>query len=419
MTLPAPSFSVEAGSDLRDNGGTLTVTADLLRSPSPSMTVQLLLRVLTLNIWGIPYSADYTQRTQALAATLAHSDYDVVCLQEVWNHADVERLTRAARQCGLVHAQHFPSGVIGSGLLTLSRYPIIDTDFYRYRLGGTVETIWHGDYIAGKGVGLTRIQTPAGVVDVYNTHAIAQYHPDAMDTYRAHRAAQLYEATRYIGAETTTNPLIFCGDFNVRPDHLGYMVVRTLLGLDDVWAALRPDQPGQTSSYDNPYNHIRHAERIDYIFTRGGQGCTLHPRQVEVTLRRIPGTHTPYSDHYGVLAHFDVRPAAVAPILPASAIETTLQILAATLRDGLATMDTRRQTNIARFLGGVGALVPAHLVAERLWPVLRPLPVGATLAYTITRGLLAYIFNLDERNALRAVASEVDRRLQAVTIPEW
>lgn len=382
------------------------------------MTAHCPLNVLTLNTWGIPYTADYPHRMQALAATLARSDYDVVCLQEVWTDGDVERLTRAGRSGGLAYAQHFPSGVMGSGLLTLSRYPIVDVDFYRYRLGGTVETIWHGDYIAGKGVGLVRIQTPGGMVDVYNTHAIAQYHPDAMDTYRAHRAAQLYEATRYIAAETTTNPLIFCGDFNVRPDHLGYMVICALLGLDDVWGRLYPHQSGPTSAHDNPYNHSSHAERIDYIFTRGGQHSMLEPVSAEVTLRRIPGTDVPYSDHYGVLACLDLRPAIVAPTLSASAVEATLQILAATLSDGLATMNVRRQMNIARFLGGMGALVPVHLVGNRLWPVLRPLPVAATLAYTITRGLLAYIFNLDERNALRAVANEVEVRLQAVTVPE-
>jgi sphingomyelin phosphodiesterase 2 len=381
------------------------------------MTAHCPLNVLTLNTWGIPYAADYALRTQALAATLARSDLDVVCLQEVWTDGDVERLTRAAHAGGLAYAQHFPSGVMGSGLLTLSRYPIIDVDFYRYRLGGTVETIWHGDYIAGKGVGLVRIQTPGGMLDVYNTHAIAQYHPDPIDAYRAHRAAQLYEATRYITAETTTNPLIFCGDFNVRADHLGYMVVRMLLGLDDVWFSLYPDKPGATSGHDNPYHHSNQAERIDYIFMRGGQHSTLEPLSAQVSMRRIPGTDIPYSDHYGVLARFDLQPAVSAPALSASTVEATLQILAETLSEGLAAMNVRRQTNIARFMGGLGALVPAHLISNRLWPVLRPLPVAATLGYTITRGLLAYIFNMDERNALRAVANEVDLRLR-VAVPE-
>lgn len=381
------------------------------------MTIHQPLNVLTLNSWGIPYTADYPLRAQALAATLARSDYDIVCLQEVWTRSGMHLLTRAARSGGLVHAQHFPSGVMGSGLLTLSRYPIIDADFYRYRLGGTVETIWHGDYIAGKGVGLTRIQTPAGTVDVYNTHAIAQYHPDAIDTYRAHRAAQLYEATRYIGAETTTNPVIFCGDFNVRPDHLGYAVVCTLLGLQDTWSALYPDTPGPTIASDNPYNTHGTQERIDYIFTRSGQQTALRPLSAAVAMRHIPGLEQTYSDHYGVAAQFDLCPADPTPPPNADAVQATLQTLAATLSDGLATMNIRRQMNIARFLGGVGALVPAHLASHRLWPVLRPLPVAAALAYTITRGMLAYIFNLDERNALRAVAGEVEVRLRAMSAP--
>jgi hypothetical protein len=42
--------------------------------------------------------------------------------------------------------------MFGSGLVTLSRYPIIRHQFWRYAAGGFATAISCGDYYAGKGV---------------------------------------------------------------------------------------------------------------------------------------------------------------------------------------------------------------------------------------------------------------------------
>ena len=46
--------------------------------------------VLTLNCWGIGMgvSKDRVARFRAIAQHLADSDYDIVCLQEVWCPSD-------------------------------------------------------------------------------------------------------------------------------------------------------------------------------------------------------------------------------------------------------------------------------------------------------------------------------------------
>jgi hypothetical protein len=98
-------------------------------------------------------------------------DFDVVCLQEVWVRTDRTLLVEAAAAAGLPHWRSFVSGRrlssvslllgldecvgdgskksgfgIGSGLLILSRYPIIRSTFRLFRLCGKVQRFYqHGE----------------------------------------------------------------------------------------------------------------------------------------------------------------------------------------------------------------------------------------------------------------------------------
>ena len=56
--------------------------------------------VFTLNCWGIGMgvSRDRAVRFKAIAHHLAESDYDIVCLQEVWCPEDYETICQITRQ---------------------------------------------------------------------------------------------------------------------------------------------------------------------------------------------------------------------------------------------------------------------------------------------------------------------------------
>eukprot|EP00798_Chlamydomonas_sp_ICE-L_P032240 gene32239-16805_t len=100
---------------------------------------------------------------------------DVVVLQEIWVGVDAKLLMESAAKGGLSHSIHFRSGMFGSGLVTLSRYPIVESGFWRYSSAGDPAAISCGDFYAGKGFGWVRINTPCGPVDVFNTHLHANY----------------------------------------------------------------------------------------------------------------------------------------------------------------------------------------------------------------------------------------------------
>lgn len=64
----------------------------------------------------------------------------------------------------------FPSGVVGSGLAVLSRYPIVAAFFHAWSVNGYIHRIQHGDWFGGKGVGMAKISVNDQLVHVYVAH---------------------------------------------------------------------------------------------------------------------------------------------------------------------------------------------------------------------------------------------------------
>lgn len=171
-------------------------------------------RVVTYNIKDLYVLSEHRHaRMAGLATALAAAKPDLVCLQEGFVADDVERLTTALHDLGLVHTVDFPSGVLGSGLWTLSRFPIRETYFLRFSKNGAMTDTNGGDWWAGKGVGLARVEVaPGELLDVYNTHMICGLGGEELV---AHRRVQVREYAGFAtGATPHTVPALLVGDFN-------------------------------------------------------------------------------------------------------------------------------------------------------------------------------------------------------------
>lgn len=80
----------------------------------------LFLDILT-DLWGQRGSAKHLFLWQCSGCC---SLQDVVFLQEVWVKADAQLLAQQAAEGQLEYSQHYQSGLFGSGLVLLARYPI-------------------------------------------------------------------------------------------------------------------------------------------------------------------------------------------------------------------------------------------------------------------------------------------------------
>ncbi|KAG0325411.1 phospholipase C type enzyme [Dissophora globulifera] len=312
-----------------------------MNEPSP-------LSVLTLNCWGLTFTRnDRRDRMRAIGHHLASTEsstYDIVGLQEVWAYEDFV-LVRDIVSEAFPFAKHWMSGLFGSGLVVLSKYPIKSTSLRRYALNGDPWPILHGDWFDGKSCASAVILHPTvGEIEVFNTHMHASYDPiGTPDRYLGCRISQAWEMA---GLIRTANDLgrhvIALGDFNSPPDSLIVSLLTRYAGLADSWRCVHPYSQDPQSTLprggltpeqgiallgitcDTPLNSwTPHAawinqltedpigERLDYIFFNQKQG-RMACIDVKVALHEpvagIGGLskRKNLSDHFAVHATFSV-----------------------------------------------------------------------------------------------------------------
>jgi len=158
---------------------------------------------------------DDAQRLRGIAAALRQTDADLVLLTELWHPSHAAAL-RALLGDRWPHAvQPSASGAararpLGSGLLLLSKRPIVSSAFVRFAQSAGV------DRLACKGMLCARIALDAGEFSLIGTHLQANYvdadHQIACDA----QIAQLLAAAQQRRADAVL------GDFNQAPDSSGF-----------------------------------------------------------------------------------------------------------------------------------------------------------------------------------------------------
>ena len=358
------------------------------------------LRVLSLNIWDLPLvSKHVTTRMNAIGKQLARMNLDVVALQEAWMGAHRRRVVEHAASGGLAYSHYFASGLRGSGLMLLSRFPIVDADFRRFRLGGRPERVWEADFYGGKGVGFARVLTPGGPLDVYDLHAVASFTAANDDENRYYRAADLYECARFTW-QSREHPALCCGDFNTSPAQREYAFVPVLARMRDAYREVHGGAVGVTFPGGS--------RCLDYVMVRDGQTQRLRPASAEIAMTSFePGPgEAPigYSDHYGVLVELNMaeRQAPAAEALEdGQAVKQVLANLLEDLRRGMHSARRRERRWALSGAAGLGALV-----------LLKRVRVPAALWASLAAGLALYAVP-DEMRALDELAREIEQQLQA------
>lgn len=230
--------------------------------------------------------AEIGRRVDAIARELAHGDFDLIALQEAWRDKDSRQLWKSS---GLSdYARYLRDVALGTGLATLSRFPIIEKQQLRFTCRPSALRLYQGESVANKGVLMTKVKTPQGELDVYNTHLISDY-PDT--PYRTLRLTQIFDLTEMVRELSAERPFVILGDLNTGPGDSEYEIMRDLLGLQDVCRKKKEElcrDPDRSS-------------RIDHILLPAGR---LKSSPLPVFTEPIAGTTPPlrYSDHRGISA---------------------------------------------------------------------------------------------------------------------
>ncbi len=369
------------------------------------------LKCLTFNTWGIRIMPHQKLRLRAISTTLQERKEDIVCLQEVWSAKDRELIV-AQNHHSYPYSFYFASNGVGSGLLTLSKHPIIETAFIQFRARGRADRVYYGDYIAGKGIGLTCIKTPSGILDLYNTHTVAQYDSDHRDEFRAHRRSQHYQITQFIQEHTTTNPVILLGDFNMRPDQPNYTLITTLANVSDSYSTVNPDDGGYTLSTENPF-HDSPDLRLDYIFKQNGKEIILEPIESQVTMKYLPFTarRIAYSDHFGVSTTFEIAHAHAKSSEPDIHVQIAVeQATIDVLKSGIAHAELRHKHAIQQLKTTYAMSLSLLIVSTRLPKPMRWLLWSICITYILLKRRIAQRDLPQEVDALTKTLDEVAKQ---------
>ena len=238
----------------------------------PHQTSSPQLKIVSFNIWDLPYwfVRNREQRILQIAECLQQLDAEIICLQESFDvhHRRLlyERLgcDRYYASGGFEETRKAPLAVFDTtgGLVIFSKFPIIQDTFIPFKQF-TPSLI---ERIGRKGVLEATIETPYGVMQVFNIHL----HMGKNFFAHSIRVKQLKSVLELM-KEQRHAPIILAGDFNENALMEQKKFV-TMLQSRGLIHSSSFEQYEYMPSYrlNNPFvnnwlNRIKYSRRFDYI----------------------------------------------------------------------------------------------------------------------------------------------------------
>lgn len=149
-------------------------------------------------------------------------EFDIICLQEVFGllNSRKTRLLRSAKDAGFHYNVHSPSpalfssNLVDGGLVILSRYPIICSEFQPYPYGV------FSDALSQKGILYAQIKVKDGILHLFSTHTQASYNGETQKYSVLTRGDQFQVFRSFLDKTLTKHynkgdMVLLAGDFNV------------------------------------------------------------------------------------------------------------------------------------------------------------------------------------------------------------
>lgn len=177
--------------------------------------------ILLWNVWNLPsWLTDNKSKTRALLISPLLEGYDIVVLNEAFvNHDSLLHATSHKHRFIVPKPWHT---LFSSGLIFLSRYPMIDYSHETFRKRAGVD-LFAAKGISGVTFGIVRSGVRYGCLQIFGTHMQAS-HGHSAQTARRNQVNQVIDYVKHYTDLTATalNPAVFTasillGDLNCGP----------------------------------------------------------------------------------------------------------------------------------------------------------------------------------------------------------
>lgn len=274
------------------------------------------LSVLTLNTWGLPIwygKSTSTTRYKKLTEGVKSINADIVCMQETFHpkiRTQIQTLTALGYNthtdfdCNR-YAQKILKMDCYGGLITMSKYPIINETFYPFEITADYSII---EEAGRKGFLFTTINVNGEYLNVINTHLYSGG--------SHHSEKQRLKQIKYVDSLINTFdeykkfPTLFAGDFNFQhpstEEKNDTSIVYKYLFRKDEWREGDTQIEDHEYTYDKKYNSFaskkEKRQKLDYIFWNE-LCCNLIPEKSEVLFTKDKCV----SDHNGYKFTFSIN----------------------------------------------------------------------------------------------------------------
>jgi endonuclease/exonuclease/phosphatase family metal-dependent hydrolase len=272
------------------------------------------LSVFSANVWGLwGVSSKKDRRMRILAEHLRDNQYDIICLQELFQKKDFEMLCKhLPSEYSCVHQTG--SGIVGSGLALFTRLPVREGSlkFVPFRSSGPMSRFWEGDWFAGKGAMLVQVILPDGQpLTIVNTHLQAGY---GKRNYEMTKALQVLDMAKELDSKEHVNVLLM-GDLNCEPGSLPW----NLLMQRGNWREFNRQRTPTANAPGNSFaNKKQQPQVLDHILGRGNLSSTA------LTVEDITKDGLSMSDHCSLRGRFKVMD--VDEDTPPASLESTIEL---------------------------------------------------------------------------------------------
>jgi endonuclease/exonuclease/phosphatase family metal-dependent hydrolase len=251
------------------------------------------IRVITYNTWGLPRPfLIKAKRFKQIATSIGQFEADIIGFQETFTkYAKILSTLKEYPYYRYGSPKIKGKKLIDSGLLTISKFPIVDSDYIVYsKCSGT-------DCLAAKGILWTKIAVPGiGDINVFNSHLNA-------GASKKVKRVQLGEAWEFIQKHLDGRSTIFLGDLNIQPDTVFYNYIKYYMDFEDSLDLYLADNPEYYDDKHVIYTYVIWKRlfwrRLDYFWLKDIGTKHMGVNKYQVIFNDKNGEKL--SDHLGIM----------------------------------------------------------------------------------------------------------------------